>query len=82
MSEQNWAPSRIWLQRGVGEEGSHTWCEDSIDECEQAEYGRVDAGLVLVDRGALQAVINMLRRDAEEGRSVRGEMADELTETP
>lgn len=43
MTDTNWAPSRIWLQRGVGEEGSHTWCEDSIDDCEQAEYVRVDS---------------------------------------
>jgi hypothetical protein len=49
MSEKDWAPERIWLQRGVGEEGSHTWCEDSITEdsigepIEQAEYVRVDA---------------------------------------
>lgn len=48
MSNDNWAPDRIWLQRGVGEEGSHTWCEDSItedsigDPIEQAEYVRVD----------------------------------------
>jgi hypothetical protein len=38
----DWVPNRIWLQRGVGEGGSHTWCEDSIDDCEQAEYVRVD----------------------------------------
>ena len=36
-------------------------------------------GMVSVSRGALQAVINMLRRDAEEGRVVRGELADELS---
>lgn len=33
---------------------------------------------VAVDRGALKMVINALRRDAEEGRAVRGEMADAL----
>jgi len=44
-----WAPERIWLQRGMGEEGSHTWCEDSIekdsigDGVEQAEYILADA---------------------------------------
>jgi hypothetical protein len=37
----SWAPERIWLQRGIGEQGSHTWCEDSIDDCEQAEYMRI-----------------------------------------
>jgi hypothetical protein len=31
-----------------------------------------------VDRGALQVAINMLKRDAEEGRFVRGELAEEL----
>lgn len=34
--------------------------------------------LVTVDAGALRMVLNVLRRDAEEGRKVRGEMADEL----
>lgn len=33
---------------------------------------------VLVDAGALQMVVNALRRDASEGRPSRGEMADEL----
>jgi hypothetical protein len=47
--EASWAPERIWLQRGVGEEGSHTWCEhqigeDSIgDAIEEAGYVRVYA---------------------------------------
>ena len=36
---------------------------------------------VTVDAGALQMVISALRRDAEEGRPVRGEMADALTAT-
>jgi hypothetical protein len=35
----------------------------------------------LVNAGALQMVINALRRDAEEGKAVRGEMADELLAT-
>lgn len=34
--------------------------------------------LVLVGAGALQMVVNALRRDAEEGKLVRGEMADAL----
>lgn len=38
-----WAPDRIWLQRGYAEGGGHTWCEDSQDEHEQAEYVRVGA---------------------------------------
>ncbi|MDE1179442.1 hypothetical protein [Paraburkholderia sp.] len=36
-----WAPPRIWLQRGMGDDGSHTWCQDSIGDCEQAEYALV-----------------------------------------
>lgn len=35
-------------------------------------------GWKLVNAGALAMVVNALRRDAEEGRPVRGEMADEL----
>jgi hypothetical protein len=35
-------------------------------------------GMRLVNAGALQMVVNALRRDAEEGKQVRGEMADEL----
>jgi hypothetical protein len=35
--------------------------------------------VVLVDRGALQAALNMLRRDAQEGRHARGELADEIS---
>lgn len=38
----------------------------------------VPSGMCLVNAGALQMVINALRRDAEEGKVVRGEMADEL----
>lgn len=37
------------------------------------------ANTVAVDRGALQAAINMLRRDAAEGKAARGELADLLT---
>ena len=35
-------------------------------------------GQILIDHGALQTVLNVLRRDSEDGRPVRGEMADEL----
>jgi hypothetical protein len=54
MSSDNWAPERLLLQRGVGEEGSHTWCEDSItedsigDPIERAEYVRTDCVTVSV----------------------------------
>lgn len=34
-----------------------------------------------VDAGALQMVINVLRRDAADGKTVRGEMADALLAT-
>ncbi len=46
-----WAPKRIWLQRGVGEVGSHTWCEDSQEpEHEEASYIREDfAGTLSTD---------------------------------
>lgn len=46
-----WAPKRIWLQRGVGEGGSHTWCEDSQEpEHEEASYIREDfAGTLSTD---------------------------------
>lgn len=40
---ETWAPKRIWLQRGVGEGGSHTWCEDSqAPEHQEASYIRED----------------------------------------
>ena len=41
----------------------------------------VPSGMRLVNAGALQMVINALRRDAEEGKAARGEMADELLAT-
>jgi hypothetical protein len=47
-----------------------------------AEEIKLPDGWVLVDRGALNMVINALRRDAEEGRQVRGEMADMLSAAP
>lgn len=56
-NEATWAPERIWLQRGIGEEGSHTWCEhqigeDSIGEAiEEAEYVRVDAAPLANEAG-------------------------------
>lgn len=37
---------------------------------------------VVVEAGLLKLVINALRRDAEEGKVIRGEMADELTTAP
>lgn len=58
----DWAPERLYLQRGVGEGGSHTWCEDSIDkdsigeDVEQAEYVRVDVPALSTPAEATQAV--------------------------
>jgi hypothetical protein len=37
--------------------------------------------VVMVDRGALQMVIQALRRDAAQGQVIRGEMADALIPT-
>jgi hypothetical protein len=45
---------------------------------EQALNAQVSDGYVLVKSGALQMVVNALRRDAADGKTVRGEMADEL----
>lgn len=50
--KKDWAPARIWLQRGVGDDGSHTWCSDSQGEHEQAEYVRVDVQAPAVEAGA------------------------------
>lgn len=36
---------------------------------------------VLVDQATLQLALNALRRDAEAGRPIRGEIADELLRT-
>lgn len=65
----DWAPNRIWLQRGVGEEGSHTWCEDQIgedslgDEIEEAEYVRADHADVAIAHltAALRSTATMLQ---------------------
>ncbi|HEX8894420.1 MAG TPA: hypothetical protein VF783_13910 [Terriglobales bacterium] len=41
--DQHWAPARIWLQQGYGDEGTHTWCSHPTGEdLEEAEYVRVD----------------------------------------
>ena len=53
-----------------------------IAELEQQLAARVPDWSVLVDRGTLNMVINALRRDAEQGKSVRGEMADLLAAAP
>ena len=38
--------------------------------------------MVLVNAGALQMVVNTLRRDAAEGKTIRGEMAEDLAAAP
>lgn len=46
-----WAPDRIWLQRGQGEDGTHTWHSDSLGDgdVQEAEYVRVGAQAVAAD---------------------------------
>jgi hypothetical protein len=45
-----WAPERIYLRRGMGDEGSHTWSAESTgDEVEEVEYVRADDTTALVD---------------------------------
>lgn len=69
----DWAPERIWLQRGMGDEGSHTWCENPIgevrtdgDDIEEVEYVRAispfeDDGVAPEDRNCdVLDVINKL----------------------
>lgn len=44
MKDKNWAPDRIWLQRDIGDNGSHTWCDSSIgDDIEEVEYVLADS---------------------------------------
>jgi hypothetical protein len=68
-TKQEWAPARIWLQRGVGDDGSHTWCSDSQDEHEQAEYVRVD-----VKAPAVEALARDEREDFEAAMEKHGRM--------
>lgn len=60
-TKQEWAPARIWLQRGVGDDGSHTWCSDSQGEHEQAEYVRVDVQAPAVEAGARDESVSMIQ---------------------
>jgi hypothetical protein len=58
-------------------------CPNSGRPCQTKQpAARVPDGCVVVDRGALNMVISALRRDAEQGKSVRGEMADALSAAP
>jgi hypothetical protein len=49
-----------------------------LAEIEARPVPAIPDGWRLVKSGALAMVVNALRRDAEDGRPVRGEMADEL----
>lgn len=55
--------------------------ERLVQENEQLRAQQPSAGSVVIDAGALKIAINALRRDAEEGRAVRGEIADLLVES-
>lgn len=55
--------------------------ERLVQENEQLRARLPRSGVVVIDAGALNIAINALRRDAEEGRAVRGEMADLLVES-
>jgi hypothetical protein len=68
-------PIRLWAEihrlraEMQGPDGFPTWKEAAI--AERAKN--------VLRRGAVQAAISMLRRDAEQGRAIRGELADELS---
>jgi hypothetical protein len=54
----------------------------SGDKLYTATQPTIPPGYKLVSAGAIQMVVNALRRDAAEGKKVRGEMADELLAAP
>lgn len=60
--KKDWAPARIWLQRGVGDDGSHTWCSDSQGEHEQAEYVRVDVQAPAVEADEREVDAHLIDR--------------------
>lgn len=68
------AVAQGWQDRAIGTTTQRA--VEAIKQLAAAQQG-VRKG-VLVDAGALQMVVNALRRDAEEGKHARGEMADEL----
>jgi hypothetical protein len=49
------------------------WVKDLIEK-----PALIPHGSVIVPHGVLTAILNLLKRDAEEGRVVRGELAEEL----
>lgn len=65
-----WAPDRIWLQNGLGDDGSHTWCADSIGgDVQEAEYVRVGAQDVIApvaapaSKGVIAAALAVIECD-------------------
>ena len=58
--------------------GSEEYKEAYIYTSPQPAAPAIPEGWRLVNAGALQMVVNALRRDAAEGKVIRGEMADEL----
>jgi hypothetical protein len=75
-----WAEIHRLSEELKGPQGYETWKDAAIAERLRATKAEAKArgGAFLIERGALQTAINMLRRDAEEGFKVRGEIAEEL----
>jgi hypothetical protein len=75
-----WAEIHRLSEELKGPEGYETWKDAAIAERLRATKAEAKARgcAFLIERGALQTAINMLRRDAEEGFKVRGEIAEEL----
>lgn len=79
-------PTRLWAEihrlraELHGPSGFETWKDAAIYERLRATKAESKArgGAFLIEKGAIQTAINMLRRDAEEGFKVRGELAEEL----
>jgi hypothetical protein len=79
-------PVRLWAEihklraEAKGPDGFDTWRDAAIHQRVRASKAEEElkAVGVRVNRGALQTAINMLKRDAEEGFKVRGELAEEL----
>jgi hypothetical protein len=72
-----WAEIHRLSEELKGPQGYETWKDAARLRATKAE-AKARGGAFLIERGALQTAINMLRRDAEEGFKVRGEIAEEL----
>ena len=64
MTDKEWAPKVIYLQREAGEGGTHTWADHEAGEYEQAEYIRTTAGMTYWEREALK-----MRAERDEARA-------------